>query len=473
MPVVTRFAPSPTGSLHIGGARTALYNWIFAKHHARFGDGGWFLLRIEDTDWKRSTQEAIDAIYDGLAWLGLNWDGEPVSQFSRASEHRAAVGRLLAEGRAYKCFCTPEELAKMREQARREGRSKLYDGRWRDRDPSEAPAGIEPAIRLKAAEDRETVINDLVQGEVRVGNDQMDDMVLLRSDGTPTYMLAVVVDDHDMGVTHVIRGDDHLTNAFRQMQLYRAFDWQPPEFAHIPLIHGSDGAKLSKRHGALSLDVYRNDGFLPEALRNYLLRLGWAHGDDEIIGTDQAIEWFDLDAVGRGAARFDLAKLTSLNGHYIREADDMVLVQMIMKRLTQPNDGKLAEEAESRLNKGMVSLKKRAKTIVELTEIAEFYVTDRPLTLSKKATKAINQEAQGHLSQLKSALAGLDDWHQQSLEEATRTYVEQVGIKLGKIAQPLRAAVTGSTVSPGIFEVLDVLGREESLGRINDVLGSG
>ena len=301
----------------------------------------------------------------------------------------------------------------------------------------------------------------------------MDDMVLLRSDGTPTYMLAVVVDDHDMGVTHVIRGDDHLTNAFRQMQLYRAFDWQPPNFAHIPLIHGSDGAKLSKRHGALSLDVYRNDGFLPEAIRNYLLRLGWAHGDDEIIGTDQAIEWFDLDAVGRGAARFDLAKLTSLNGHYIREADDRMLVQMIMKRLTQPNDGKFAEEAESRLNKGMASLKKRAKTIVELTEIAEFYVTDRPLTLSKKATKAINQEARGHLSQLKSALAGLDDWHQQSLEEATRTYVEQVGIKLGKIAQPLRSAVTGSTVSPGIFEVLAVLGRKETLGRINDVLGSG
>jgi len=470
MPVITRFAPSPTGFLHIGGARTALYNWLFAKHHERHGDGGRFLLRIEDTDRARSSQEAIDAIYDGLRWLGLEWDGDAVSQFSRVDHHRQAAERLLHEGHAYKCFCTPEELSEMRDQARREGRAKMYDGRWRDRDPSEAPAGIDPVIRLRAPEDGETAIDDLVQGTVKVANEQLDDMVLLRSDGTPTYMLAVVVDDHDMQVTHVIRGDDHLTNAFRQAQLYRALGWELPVFAHIPLIHGADGSKLSKRHGALGVDAYRDDGFLPEALRNYLLRLGWSHGDEEIIDTDQAIEWFGLDAVGRGAARFDPERLTSLNGHYIREADDEVLTALVIERLRDNLDGVLAEQAASRLKLGMPGLKERAKTILELTDNAIFYVKDRPLILTEKAAKILDQEACSHLRELNENLAQLNDWSQESIEAAARQYADGVDLKLGKIAQPLRAAVTGGTVSPGIFEVLHVLGRDESLGRLSDAL---
>jgi glutamyl-tRNA synthetase len=470
MPVITRFAPSPTGFLHIGGARTALYNWLFAKHHERHGDGGRFLLRIEDTDRARSSQEAIDAIFDGLQWLGLDWDGEAVSQFSRIDRHRLAAERLLEEGRAYKCFCTPEELTEMRELARREGRAKMYDGRWRDRDPSEAPAGVNPVIRLKAPEDGETVIDDLVQGTVKVANEQLDDMVLLRSDGTPTYMLAVVVDDHEMEITHVIRGDDHLTNAFRQTQLYIALGWELPVFAHIPLIHGADGGKLSKRHGALGIDAYRDDGFLPEALRNYLLRLGWSHGDEEIIDTDQAIEWFGLDAVGRGAAQFDPERLTSLNGHYIREAEDEVLAALVMERMGDNLEGMLAEQAASRLKLGMPGLKERAKTILELTENASFYTKERPLSLTEKAVKILDQEACVHLRELGTNLADLGDWSQESIEGAARKYAEGVELKLGKIAQPLRAAVTGDTVSPGIFEVLHVLGREESLGRLNDAL---
>ena len=310
MDVVTRFAPSPTGFLHIGGVRTALYNWLFARNH-----GGKFLLRIEDTDRKRSTDEAVAAIYDGLSWLGIDWDGDAISQFARLSLHKAAVDRLLAEGNAYRCYCSPEELTQMREEAKKKGTAALYDGRWRDKDPSEAPDGIDPVIRLRTPSEGETVINDLVQGEVRVANNQIDDMVLMRADGTPTYMLAVVIDDHDMGVTHAIRGDDHLTNAFRQSLLFNALGWEAPLFAHIPLIHGADGAKLSKRHGALGVEAYRDDGFLPEAVFNYLLRLGWSHGDDEIISREQATEWFDLSSVGKSAARFDTDKLTSINGH--------------------------------------------------------------------------------------------------------------------------------------------------------------
>ncbi len=427
-------------------------------------------MRIEDTDRKRSTPEAMEAIYDGLKWLGLDWDGEAVSQFSCIDRHREAAQRLLADGKAYKCFCTPDELKEMREAAGKEGRSRLYDGRWRDRDPSRAPEGIKPAIRLKAPTEGETVLQDLVQGEVKVANDQMDDMILLRQDGTPTYMLAVVVDDHASGVTHVIRGDDHLTNAFRQIQIYRSMGWEPPAFAHIPLIHGSDGAKMSKRHGALGVDAYREAGFLPEALCNYLLRLGWSHGDDEIISREQAVEWFGLDAVGRGAAKFDPDKLTSLNGHYIRHADDEGLIGLVLSRLRKTLDGGLSENTEERLKKGMSGLKERAKTIVELSESAEIYARPRPVLLEEKAQKLVDEDGRKHLEALKKQIESLENWSLGSLEENTRSYAETAGIKLGKAAQPLRAALTGRTVSPSIFEVMEILGREETLGRLDDAL---
>jgi glutamyl-tRNA synthetase len=474
MKVVTRFAPSPTGFLHIGGARTALYNWLFAKHHERYGDGGTFLLRIEDTDRKRSTDEAVDAIYDGLSWLGLDWDGDAISQFSRVERHKEAAQQLIDSGNAYRCYCSPEELTEMRELAKAEGRSMRYDGRWRDRDPSEAPAGVDPVIRLKAPIDGETVIKDLVQGDVRVANDQMDDMVLLRADGTPTYMLAVVVDDHDMDVTHVIRGDDHLTNAFRQVQLYKALGWSVPEFAHISLIHGPDGSKMSKRHGALGVDSYRDDGYLPEALRNYLLRLGWSHGDDEIISTEQAIEWFDLANVGKSAARFDFAKLTNVNGTYIRMCDDEQLAGVVLGELTKMFDGMLADEVPSRLKMGIGQLKERAKTLTELTESAIFFAVQRPLALTEKAEKVLSSEALDHLSALCGHLDGLSDWTADLLKHEVHLFAESAGLKLGKVAQPLRAALTGTTTSPGdIFLLLEIFGRDESLGRLNDALSRG
>tara|TARA_R110002124_G_scaffold173587_1_gene341175 strand:+ start:14797 stop:16218 length:1422 start_codon:yes stop_codon:yes gene_type:complete len=470
MTVVTRFAPSPTGYLHIGGARTALYNWLFAKHHQRHGAGGKFYLRIEDTDRARSTQAAVDAIYAGLEWLGLDWDGDPISQFERADTHRAAAERLLAEGKAYKCYCSPEELTAMREAARKEGRQRMYDGTWRDRDPSEAPAGVDPVIRMKAPLEGETVIDDLVQGRVTVANAQLDDMVLLRADGTPTYMLAVVVDDHDMGITHVIRGDDHLTNAFRQTQLYLALGWDTPTFAHIPLIHGPDGAKLSKRHGALGVEAYRDDGFLPEALRNYLLRLGWSHGDDEIISTDQAIEWFGLENVGKSAARFDVTKLTSLNGHYIREADNARLTDLVMERLQAAYPGRLAKEAQDRLFKGMTGLKERAKTISELSENAIFYALQRPIPKTEKAQQQLGADGAALLRDLRPVLDATETWRDETLMAAAKGFGEAGGLKLGAVAQPVRAALTGSTVSPSVFEIMDVLGREETLGRLDDAL---
>jgi glutamyl-tRNA synthetase len=463
MTVVTRFAPSPTGFLHIGGARTALFNWLFARHH-----GGTFVLRIEDTDRKRSTDEAIAAILDGLQWLGLDWDGEAVHQFARAGRHAEAANGLLADGKAYKCYCTPEELAEMRDQARAEGRAMLYDGRWRDRDPADAPQGIDPVVRFKAPRDGETVIEDAVQGEVRVANTQLDDMVLLRADGTPTYMLSVVVDDHDMAITDVIRGDDHLTNAFRQTQLFLSLGWQPPRFAHIPLIHGADGAKLSKRHGALGVDAYRDMGFLPEAVCNYLLRLGWSHGDDEIISRDQAVEWFDLDGAGRSAARFDLDRLTSLNAHYMREADDGRLFDLIRPILEDGLGGALGEAAERRVAAGLADLKSRAKTIPELADNTRFYAAERPLKLDDKAARLLGDEARKMLRDLRPALAGLEDWNAAALETAVRAFVERHDMKLGRAAQPLRASLTGSTVSPGIFEVAAVLGREETLARLDD-----
>jgi len=464
--VVTRFAPSPTGFLHIGGARTALFNFLYARHH-----GGRYLLRIEDTDRKRSTPEAIAAILDGLDWLGLSPDEPPVYQSTRAERHAAVARDLLEQGRAYRCYCTPEELAEMRETARAEGRSMRYDGRWRDRDPADAPAGVSPVVRFRAPAEGETVIADAVQGEVRVANEQLDDMVLLRADGTPTYMLSVVVDDHDMGITHAIRGDDHLTNAFRQTQLFRALDWNAPAYAHIPLIHGADGAKLSKRHGALGVEAYREMGYLPEAVLNYLLRLGWSHGDEEIIPLDKAIEWFDLDAVGRGAARFDFDKLGATNAHYLRESTDARLAELARPGIEQRLGGPLDETRLARLAPAMATLKPRAKTILELVEKSLFYVENRPLQLDAKAAQALEDEARRRLVRLAGRLQALASWDEAAIEQAVRDFVAAEGAKLGDVAQPLRAALTGSTVSPGIFEVCAVLGRDETLGRLADVAG--
>ncbi|HIJ42468.1 MAG: glutamate--tRNA ligase [Rhodospirillales bacterium] len=465
MTVVTRFAPSPTGFLHLGGARTALFNWLFARHH-----GGKFLLRIEDTDRARSTDRAVEAIHDGLHWLGLDWDGEAVSQFSRRHRHVAAAGRLLDEDKAYRCFCTTDELAEIRETARRQGRPPRYDGRCRDRDRAETPEGGDPVIRFKAPQSGKTTIRDMVQGEVEVANEELDDMVLLRADGTPTYMLAVVVDDHEMGITHVIRGDDHLTNAFRQIQIFQALGWPPPEFAHIPLIHGADGAKLSKRHGALGIEAYREMGFLTESMRNYLLRLGWGHGDDEIISTEDAIRWFDMGGVGRSPSRFDIAKLTNLNGHYLRNADDRRLTSLILPGLAEKLGGKLAEEASNRLLKGMSGLKHRAKTIVELIDNSEFYVKSRPLPMNDKAAKFVHGNGKEVLHGMRRELAALGGWTAEALEEAARHFAETAEIKLGAVAQPLRAALTGATISPSVFEIMAVLGRQETLGRLDDVL---
>ena len=463
MSVVTRFAPSPTGFLHIGSARTALFNYLFARHH-----GGKFLLRIEDTDRARSTEEATAAILGGLEWLALRWDDDVTYQAARAARHAEVARDLLDRGKAYRCYATPEELAEMREAARAAGRSVQYDGRWRDRDPTEAPAGIDPVIRLKMPRDGETTIADLVQGEVTIANSQMDDMVLLRADGTPTYMLSVVVDDHDMAVSHVIRGDDHLTNAFRQTQLFRAMDWPVPAFAHIPLIHGPDGAKLSKRHGALGVDAYRDMGYLPETLRNYLLRLGWGHGDDEIISDEQAIAWFDLDAVGRGPARMDFAKLDNLNGHYLRVSDDRRLVDLILPDVEAGLGHGVDETAVARVRDAMPLLKQRPKTLKELAENAMFLVRSRPLPLTEKAAGLLTEEARGLLAELADRLVPVDDWSEDAVEGPVRALAEAHDLKLGKVAQPLRAALTGSTASPGIFEVMAILGREECLGRIAD-----
>ena len=463
--VTTRFAPSPTGFLHIGNARTALFNWLYARHH-----GGKFLLRVEDTDRKRSTDEAIAAIYQGVEWLGLDWDGDAISQFTRRDRHAAVAHELLEMGHAYRCYCTPEELTEMREAAKREGRSLRYDGRWRDRDPADAPAGVDPVIRLKAPADGETVLDDLIQGEVRVANAELDDMILLRADGTPTYMLAVVVDDHDMEITHVIRGDDHLTNAFRQIQLYEILGWNRPAFGHMPLLHGADGAKLSKRHGALGVSAYREMGFLPEALNNYLLRLGWSHGDDEIISREQAIEWFDLDAVGKAPSRFDMEKLQSLNSHYITIADDARLAGLTLPLIAEKLEGKLAPDAKTRINQAMPSLKERAKTIEELVDNSIFYATERPIVLTEKALKNLDGEGRGVVEMVGQSLVKHDNWSAESIESVIRGLATDQGLKLGQIAQPVRAALTGSTASPGLFEVMQILGQEETLARLDDAL---
>ncbi|MBO6635550.1 glutamate--tRNA ligase [Parvibaculum sp.] len=461
--VVTRFAPSPTGYLHIGGARTALFNWLFARHN-----GGRFLLRIEDTDRARSTEPAIEAIFEGLRWLGLEWDDEPVFQFSRMARHTEIAEQLLREGKAYRCYASQEELEEMREKARVEGRPIRYDGRWRDRDPSEAPAGIKPVIRFRSPDEGETVVRDRVMGDVRFPNEQLDDLIILRSDGTPTYNLSVVVDDHDMSITHIVRGDDHLTNAGRQSQIYAALGWDTPDFAHVPLIHGPDGAKLSKRHGALGAEAYRDLGYLPEAMRNYLVRLGWAHGDDEIFSTEQAIEWFNLESIGRSPARFDFAKLESLNGHYIREADDARLADDTIALMTRLNGWKTDDAFRNKLVALMPGLKERAKTLVELGQGAAFLLAQRPLSFDDKALQLLNPEARALLARLVSRLEAHNDWALAEIEATIRSFAEEENLKLGKVAQPLRAAVTGSTVSPPIFDVLATLGREEAIGRIKD-----
>ena len=453
--VVTRFAPSPTGYLHIGGARTALFNWLYARHF-----GGKFLLRIEDTDRARSTQGAIDAILDGMRWMGLNWDGPEVFQFAQMDRHADVANQLLAGGHAYRCYATPGELEAMRAEQREKKLPLRYDGRWRDRtDMPDLPF----VIRFRAPRGGETTIADRVQGDVTVANDELDDMVLLRSDGTPTYMLSVVVDDHDMGVTHVIRGDDHLNNAFRQLAMIRAIGWEEPIYAHVPLIHGSDGAKLSKRHGALGVEAYRDEmGILPEALSNYLLRLGWGHGDDEIISREQAIAWFDIDGVGRSPSRFDIKKLENINGHYLREADDARLATLIAPKVERANIDLLTD--------AMPVLKVRAKSISDLAAGAAFLFDVRPLALDAGASALLTVDSKSILAQAQTLLTALTDWSATNLEAAVRQVAEEAGLGLGKVAQPLRAALTGRSMSPGIFDVLVLLGRDESLGRLDDCL---
>ncbi|QFT32015.1 Glutamate--tRNA ligase [Labrenzia sp. THAF82] len=467
--IVTRFAPSPTGFLHIGGARTALFNWLFAKHF-----GGKMLLRIEDTDRARSTDEAVDALIDGLGWLGLDWDGDPISQFSRVGRHGEVVEQMIENGTAYRCYCSPEEVDAMREKARAEGRPPRYDGTWRDRDPSEAPKDIAPVIRLKAPQSGETVVEDQVQGRVVIPNKDLDDFVIMRSDGTPTYMLAVVVDDHDMGITHIIRGVDHLTNAARQTLIFQALDWAVPAMAHIPLIHGPDGAKLSKRHGATGAEAYRAMGYLPQAMRNYLARLGWSHGDEEIMSLDDMIKWFGLDAVGQSAARFDFKKLENLNGHYMRATPDQELLEHWKTYLQHAEDGAsvlqwlASSNNESVALAALPGLKERAKTLVELTSSASYLWRQRPLDLDEKALKILSDEAKTILKDLHGVLMEAGDWSAESLETSVKAYAERKELKLGKVAQPLRAALTGRGTSPGIYDVLVALGREESLARIQD-----
>jgi len=467
--VVTRFAPSPTGYLHIGGARTALYNWLYARRM-----GGKFLLRIEDTDRARSTDSAIEAILDGLRWLDLDWDGEEVYQFSRAARHAEVAHELVARGHAYRCFLTQDELAAMRAAAEAEKRPFRIRSPWRDAAEADLPADKPFVVRLKAPTEGSVTISDLVQGDVTVANAELDDMILLRSDGTPTYMLSVVVDDHDMGITHVIRGDDHLNNAFRQIALIRGMGWPEPIYAHVPLIHGADGAKLSKRHGALGVDAYRDEmGYLPEAINNYLMKLGWGHGDDEIISRDQALEWFDVADVGRGAARFDFKKLENLNGHYIREADDARLAHLCQHRLETALGRALTEADMMLLATAMPVVKVRAKTMMDVAEGAQFLFETRPISLDEKAASLLDSDALILLGKALEALKSQPVWDMAPLEEGVKAVAEEAGLGLGKIAQPLRAALTGRGTSPGIFDVLVLLGREESLARIEDCLARG
>jgi glutamyl-tRNA synthetase len=460
---IVRFAPSPTGFLHIGSGRTALFNWLFAKHH-----GGQFLLRIEDTDRARSTPESVQTILEGLEWLGLQWDGEPISQFARAARHAEVARQMVANGTAYYCYATPAELEIMRTEQKERGLPQRYDGRWRDRDPAEAPADIKPVIRLKTPQTGETTVDDQVMGRITVQNAQLDDMVLLRSDGTPTYMHAVVVDDHDMAITHVIRGDDHMTNTFRQVQIYKAMGWDVPVFAHLPMILGPDGAKLSKRHGAPAVSDYRDAGYLPEAVRNYLLRLCWSHGDDELISTEQAIQWFDLDGIGKSPARFDFTKLKSVNAHYIQQADDTRLSELARPQLEQALNRALTAAELGLLVRALPDIKPRVQLIPEIATAALFYF-QRPTTYDDKAQKLLTPEAKAHLQELTTRLPSLSEFIGEAIEALFRSYAEEKGLKLGAVAQPFRSALTGSTVSPPIFTAAALLGRDEVVGRINDL----
>lgn len=464
MTIITRFAPSPTGYLHIGGARTALFNWLYAKN-----TGGKFLLRIEDTDKERSTEPAIEAILNGMKWLGLDWDGVEIYQSQNIKRHQEVVQQLLDKGAAYYCYSSKEELEEMRAKAVAEKRPYKYDGTWRNHPASEAPKDIKPVVRLKAPLEGETVIEDMVQGRVVVRNTEQDDMVLLRSDGTPTYMLAVVVDDHDMGITDIIRGDDHLTNATRQKLIYDALEWQTPKFAHIPLIHGADGAKLSKRHGALGVEAYRDMGYLPEAMRNYLLRLGWSHGDDEIISTDQAIEWFNVGSIGKSPSRFDFNKLNNLNGHYIREAEDSRLFEIITPLLEEKIGQKLSELSKTSILKGMNGLKQRAKLLTELSESAVFYAVDHIGSFTDKALESLNDEGKRIITLIVAELETIGNWEHDNIEMVLREVSEKENIKLGNLMAPLRAAITGSHNSPSMFEAMEILGKEEALKRLKSV----
>lgn len=469
-PVVTRFAPSPTGYLHIGGARTALFNWLYAK-----ANGGKMLLRIEDTDRKRSTEDAILAIKDGLSWLGLDWDGEAISQYARADRHREVAHQMVENGSAYKCFSTAEEIAAMREKAQAAGLPPKYDGTWRDRDPSDAPQGAPYVIRLRAPLEGQTIVEDKVQSEVSFANSDLDDLILLRSDGNPTYMLAVVVDDHDMEVTHIIRGDDHLINAARQTLIFKGMGWDVPTMAHIPLIHGADGAKLSKRHGATGAEKYREMGYLPAALRNYLVKLGWSHGDDEIMTTEQMIEWFGFDGMNKAAARFDFTKLEAINGQYIRESDDAELLAYFETVANEIEGGKfildnLNTETRAMLLKAMPALKDRAKTLINLAQGAAFIFEERPIPMEDNAAKLLDEDGLAVIKGILPAFEALKDWSVESTEHCIRDYTEKNDTKLGKVAQPIRAALTGKATSPGAFDVLQILGRDVSISRMKDVI---
>ncbi|WP_455478439.1 glutamate--tRNA ligase [Bartonella sp. B10] len=470
MSVITRFAPSPTGFLHIGSARTALFNWLYAKH-----TGGKMFLRIEDTDRERSTEVAVQAIIDGLQWMGLDYDGTPISQFGRAERHRQIAQQLVENDKAYYCYASPEELAEMRENARKEGRPPRYDGRWRDRDISQAPKGIKPVIRIKAPQDGETILHDRVQGNIHFPNKDLDDFIILRSDGSPTYMHAVVVDDHDMGVTHIIRGDDHLTNAARQTIIFNAMGWDIPVMAHIPLIHGENGAKLSKRHGALGVDAYRTMGYLPVALCNYLVRLGWSHGDDELISIEDMISWFDIDDINKGAARFDLKKLDSINGYHIRMSSDQDLFDAALSILPEIEGGleifeRLDERSRSQFLAAIPALKERSKTLCELIDNASFIFAQRPLLLNKKTKILLDKSSKTILKDVYLALKSCSNWDIKTLDESLRCYARTQNLKFGSVAQPLRIALTGREISLGVFDVLVLLGRNESLNRINDQL---
>ncbi len=474
--IKTRFAPSPTGFLHIGGARTALFNWLYSQNQQ-----GQYLLRIEDTDRERSSDQAIDAILDGLEWLGLNWEGEPIFQHQGEKRHQEIAYQLLESGHAYKCFCSAEELQEMRDTAQANKQAPRYDGRWRDRPDSDHPEGSDFVIRFKTPQEGTTVIGDKVQGKVKIANQELDDLILLRSDGSPTYMLSVVVDDHDMEITHIIRGDDHLTNAARQIHIYLALGWPVPTFAHIPLIHGQDGAKLSKRHGALGVEAYRSMGYLPEALRNYLVRLGWSHGNDEIFSTEQMVKWFSLKSIGKSPSRFDFKKLKNLNGHYIKNCDDAALMAHIKRalpdfideegnRVLEDMPALMTEENWQKLALALPSLKARAKTLVDLMESARFLFASRPIPMAEKAAQQLDDESKAHLTKLITELETIDDWSMEQLEATMKDFTQTHDLKLGKVAQPLRAALTGTPTSPGIYDVLFSLGQKESLARIQDQL---